>query len=327
MSSHVQGFPSELLKTPPFTAENWPIGAAMMAFANGTASSANGALPADYRLDLMEAAHAGFDHIDLTDNWVEVANLTEGNVARLEEGLAHEGLGISAISVTRKSIIDPDPKAAEANFDYSVRTLEAAAKLGVKVVCLGLHRPLEQAQLDAQWFWHAPGATDDDSAQTRKKAADGFRQLGERAGELGVEISLEMYEDTLLGTSESSVDLITAIDLPNVGLNPDIGNIVRLHRPVEDWRTMVANMAPYTNYWHMKNYFRDEDPVSGGYFTAPAPMDAGFINYREAVGVMLESGFSGPICVEHYGGDGLSMTAQNRDYLRRILDIKLRRQA
>ena len=28
-------------------------------------------------------------------------------------------------------------------------------------------------------------------------------------------------------------------------------------------------------------------------------------------------GFQGILCVEHYGGDGLSVTASNQDYLRR----------
>jgi len=32
---------------------------------------------------------------------------------------------------------------------------------------------------------------------------------------------------------------------------------------------------------------------------------------------------SAPLCVEHYGGDGLSVSASNRDYLRRILAVKL----
>ena len=37
----------------------------------------------------------------------------------------------------------------------------------------------------------------------------------------------------------------------------------------------------------------------------------------------LEAGFDGPMCVEHYGGDGLTVTAMNRDYIRGILAAKL----
>jgi hypothetical protein len=40
------------------------------------------------------------------------------------------------------------------------------------------------------------------------------------------------------------------------------------------------------------------------------------IDYRSAVKLALANGFQGVICVEHYGGDGLSVSATNRDYLR-----------
>ena len=49
----------------------------------------------------------------------------------------------------------------------------------------------------------------------------------------------------------------------------------------------------------------------------PAPMESGLISYREAFKVALSVGFQGIICTEHYGGDGLSVTASNQDYLRR----------
>jgi len=113
------------------------------------------------------------------------------------------------------------------------------------------------------------------------------------------------------------VQLVQDIGLDNVGLNPDLGNLIRLHRPIEDWREMVAKTLPYSNYWHMKNYIRDEDVARDSYITMPAPMESGLINYREAFKVALSVGFQGILCTEHYGGDGLSVTASNQDYLRR----------
>ena len=80
---------------------------------------------------------------------------------------------------------------------------------------------------------------------------------------------------------------------------------------------MVAKTLPYSNYWHMKNYIRDEDVARDSYVAMPAPMESGLINYREAFKVALSVGFQGILCTEHYGGDGLSVTASNQDYLRR----------
>ncbi|SDL25848.1 hypothetical protein SAMN04487916_10784 [Arthrobacter sp. ov407] len=81
--------------------------------------------------------------------------------------------------------------------------------------------------------------------------------------------------------------------------------------------TGFTDADPYSNYLHMKNYIRDEDVARDTYVAMPAPMESGLINYREAFKVALSVGFQGILCTEHYGGDGLSVTARNQDYLRR----------
>ena len=309
----------------PWTAQTWPIGAALLQFPGDRpdGSSLTEADPSQWRPTLREAALAGVQHVDLTDSWVRAADLTPERLDRLTEVAGELGLAFSNISVTRKSVIDPDPAAAARNVDYALRTVDAAASLGVKSVCLGLHQPLTPAQQEAHWFWLAEGAEDPDDPAVRDQAVERFHRIGEHAAGAGVQISLEMYEGTYLGTSQGSVDLVRDIGLDNVGLCPDIGNIVRLHRPVEDWRAMLERMLPFTNYWQVKNYLRDYDPATGAYFSAPAPLETGFIDYRTAIGMAIDAGFAGPLCVEHYGGDGLSVAATNREYLRRILTAKL----
>jgi len=306
-------------------ARSWPIGAATLNFSGdlGEGRSLTDGPPEAWRPVLREVALAGFEHVDLTDSWVRPGDLTTEGRSELVRIAGDLGLAFSAISVTRKSIITPDPEQARANFDYDLRTIDAAAQMGVGVVCLGLHDPLLPAQREALWFWLADGAEDPDDEVTWARAVEGFARLGDYARQYDIRISLEMYEGTYLGTSASSVKLAQDIGRPNVGLCPDIGNIVRLHRPVEDWRDMISAMAPYTNYWQAKNYLRDFDPATGAYFSAPVSLESGFIDYRAAVGIVLDAGFDGPFCVEHYGGDGLSVSATNREYLRRVLAAKL----
>jgi alkanesulfonate monooxygenase SsuD/methylene tetrahydromethanopterin reductase-like flavin-dependent oxidoreductase (luciferase family) len=74
------------------------------------------------------------------------------------------------------------------------------------------------------------------------------------------------------------------------------------------------------NYWHVKNYFRMEDPLRGTVFTTPASLDAGFVDYRKAVTQAVQGGFRGAFLAEHYGGDGLWQSARSRDYLRHLLE-------
>ena len=163
------------------------------------------------------------------------------------------------------------------------------------------------------------GAKNPDDPAIWQKAVSRIRELGRHAEELGIEVSLEMYEDTYLGTADSSVRFVQEVGLPNVGINADLGNLIRLHRPVEHWQQMMEKVAPFAKFWHVKNYTRVEDPVSGAIVTHPAPLESGIINYRAAIRMALAHGFQSAFLCEHYGGDGLTVTAANRDYLRRIL--------
>ena len=150
-----------------------------------------------------------------------------------------------------------------------------------------------------------------------------IRELAEHAQSNGQQITLEMYEDTYVGTADGAIGFLDEVGHDACGLNPDIGNFVRLHRPLEPVDEMLDKLLPHTNYWHVKNYFRTEDATSGMIVTAPAPMEFGVINYRKVIRMAIAAGFRGAFCTEHYGGDGLSVSATNREYIRRILPKRL----
>lgn len=301
-----------------YTADNWPITAALLQF---PATDARGVHVNDAEASvwagvLSEVKEAGFANADLTDSWVRPGDLSQGRLAEFKEAADAVGIGVPVISAIRRSVIEEGRW--EENLAYSHRTIDAAAALGCEVVSFGLHQAITAEQQKQLWFWTVEGYKDPEgNREAWNNAVTRLRELGRHAAEVGVLLSLEMYEDTYLGTADSSVKMVQDIGLANVGLNPDLGNLIRLHRPIEDWREMVAKTLPYSNYWHMKNYIRDEDTARDMYVAMPAPMESGLINYREAFKVALSVGFQGILCTEHYGGDGLSVTASNQDYLRR----------
>lgn len=297
------------------TADAWPIAASLLPFPHPSPGSWNADAEIAWQPMLQDVADAGFRDVDLTDTAAAFGDLSPAQLASLRESLDSTGLTARSISLVRRSVTDA--AAGDENLAYSHRAIETAAELGAGVVSVGLHRPLTPQQRERLWFWTTVGHRDDDAE--RPLAVERFRELGRHAAEVGVLLSLEMYEHTFLGTAESSVRLVEEIGLAEVGLNPDIGNLVRLHEPIEDWRELVRLTMPYANFWHVKNYVRDENPATGLVSTMPSYLESGVINYREAVRVAVESGFQGIICSEHYGGDGLSMSAANRDYLRRVL--------
>jgi sugar phosphate isomerase/epimerase len=295
-----------------FTSEDWPITGAMLVFEGAQQESSE-----TWYRQLSELAFEGFTEVDLTDSWVRVGDLEPSRLTELSDILHLSGLHPEAVSAIRRSVIDPDD--GDENLAYSHRTIDAAAQLGCSVVSVGLHRPLTPTQRSAFWFWTVDGPRDDDSSETWKRAVQRLRELGEHAQAVGVKLSLEMYEDTLLGSADSAVRLVHDIDRPSVGLNPDLGNLYRLHRDVESFQNAVAACIPLSNYWHVKNYYRDSEPDSGAVVTIPAPMSSGSMDYRTAIRTAIDLGYSSPFCVEHYGGDRLSVMSENLRYLRRLL--------
>lgn len=299
--------------------ETWPIAAAMIQYPNllPDGRSVQDQSVEEWAATLADIVEAGFTELDPTDSWLRLADLTP---SRLESFLALTrslGLSIPAISTSRRSVIDAVH--GDEYLAYGHRVIDTASAIGASAVSFGLFEPLTEAQKQVLWFWTVDGARNPDDPATWQKAVSRIRELGRHAEELGIELSLEMYEDTYLGTADSSVRFVDDVGLDNVGINADLGNLIRLHRPVEHWQQMMAKVAPYAKFWHVKNYTRMEDPASGVIMTHPAPLESGIINYRAAIRMALAHGFSSPFLCEHYGGDGVSVAATNRDYLRRIL--------
>lgn len=305
------------------SAAHWPIAAAMLQFPgimqDGTAVT--DASPETWTTLLEPIVAAGFCELEVPSAWLRLGDLTASRLNDFAQVIRHLKLNVPGVSVVRQSIIHPANW--KRNLEFSHRTIDAAATLGAKVVCLGLHDALLPAQTEALWFWSQPGTPKPADPRVRTLAVARYRELAEHAQQLGLEISLEMYEDTYLGTADEAVAFIEDIGHDSAGLNPDIGNIIRLHRPVDHWEYMLTKTLPYANYWHVKNYSRMEDPQHGIVLTAPMPLEFGIINYRDAVRYAISHGFKGTFVVEHYGGDGLSVGARNRDYLRCILSSLL----
>ena len=228
----------------PLSAPDWPICAALLQF---PAVSRTGEVAQDASADtwaraLGQVARAGFDRVELADGWVRVADLSPARRAELGAVTRDAGLDVAAVNIVRRSVIDADHGAE--NLAHAHRTIDAAAELGASVVCASLHQPLTADQRSRLWFWTGQGHVDPDDDAVRALAAERFRDLGRHAASVGLLLSLELYEDTYLGSSESAVRLVTDIGLPEVGLNPDIGNLIRLHRPVEDWWEIARATLP-----------------------------------------------------------------------------------
>ncbi|MFC7432594.1 MULTISPECIES: sugar phosphate isomerase/epimerase family protein [unclassified Agrococcus] len=305
--------------TPPFTAETWPIATCLHGFPTVDAAGValHDATPETWDDMLAQVQDAGFAMIELADSHIRPADLEASRRDELLSIARARGIAIPSVHLQRQSVIMPGHE--ERNLAYAHRTIDAAAEWGMQVFSTGLHQPFSEAQRRALWFWTAPGPKDPDDPEVWDAAVTRLRELGAHAADVGLRMSLEMYEDTYLGTADSAVRLVEEIGLDNVGLNPDVANLIRLHRPIEDWREMHAKTLPYANYWHVKNYQRDEAADGSWATSVPTSMEAGLINYRQVVRDALALGFDGIFLMEHYGGDSLGNCSTNQRYLRSLL--------
>lgn len=308
-----------------FTSRNWPIAGNMLAFGASTADGTpTWEAPVRHWADcLRQMRELGFDHIDPTDAWMPLQKLSDRRLEQFQQVLSDEGLGISSISMTRSSVIDRAN--GEQNLEDAHRLIDIAPQFGATIVNTGFMQALTEPQREALWFWLEEGHHDDPAL--RWTAVERIRELGEHAERSGIQVSLEMYEDTFLGTPDEAVRFLEDVDHSSVGLNPDIGNLIRLHRPLGPLggtpEEMFEKVLPHSNFWHIKNYIRDEDPRTGSYHSAPVPLRQGYINYRKMIRRALDVGYTGPFCCEHYGSDSIGVCAENRDYIRQVLSSAL----
>jgi len=303
------------------TTQRWPIAAAMLQFpgVRRNGMRMQDASPDEWTADFAEIARAGFDLVEVNDQWVAAGDLAPKRVDDLAAAARAAGVRPASYAIVRKSVIDP--RTGDDNLAYAHRALDAAVRLGAGIVSIGFHRPLLPAQQRALWFWTEQGAADDlDDRELWATAVARVQELGRHAAEIGIDLTLEMYEDTFLGTGALAARFVQDVGLAHVGLNPDVGNFVRLHRPVENPVETHAAVLPFANYWHVKNYLRDEDRAQGTVTSMPAPLELGVIDYRTEIRTALSLGFQGMFVCEHYGGDGLGVSARNREYLHGILD-------
>ncbi|MFD6137839.1 sugar phosphate isomerase/epimerase family protein [Isoptericola sp. NPDC056618] len=302
------------------TADTWPIAANMLSFGSTAADGTpNVDAPAEsWRGQLQQVADLGFADVDPTDAWLSIGEMTDARFAELLVVLKEVGLAVPSVSTTRRSVVDAARGEEYLRFGHTI--IDRAPALGAEVVNFGFMQALTPAQEKALWFWLAEGHRDDlADAENRDLAVRRIRELADHAAEVGVQVSLEMYEDTYIGTPDLAVRFLEDVDRDNVGLNPDLGNLVRLHREIEDIPTMFAKVLPHTNFWHIKNYTRDVDLATGAYATHPTPLVQGVVNYRVMIRQALELGFEGVFVCEHYGSDSLGVAALNREYIRGVL--------
>lgn len=160
-------------------------------------------------------------------------------------------------------------------------------------------------------------ATETDFATTARY----LQEAAALAADLGVEIAIEMHQRSIADNSWSCLHLLELIDRPNVGINPDLGNLYWSYdEPEESMEACIAALAPHAKYWHCKSLHRTSVPEHHRAYFRRVPLPEGEIDYRFAITAMARADYDGYLAIEGVPlGDQLYNDGRSFAYCQQII--------
>jgi sugar phosphate isomerase/epimerase len=249
--------------------------------------------------------------------------MPESELVLLRQQLNRNGIEPAAIKCGGKDLYSP--QVASTNRETVLKAVQAAALIGAKTVSVGISSPVSREAVpehDRIGRKTSPGSSAIAAPQAFEKTADAFRIIADAGSLVGVNISIEMHQNSIADCGQSTMKIHAMVNHPNFGVNPDLGNLVWTYmHPEEDYRDTIALMAPKATYWHMKNMKRVHIPDLERTIFLRGPLWEGYVDFRWAVTEMLRAGYTGYGTIEGCGeGDHLSYVAQGLAYLRRVIE-------
>jgi sugar phosphate isomerase/epimerase len=241
------------------------------------------AFAGEYGFGGMEIIAApGSSQIDLT-------NFTKADADRINDLMERRALLISSLAAYTNNT-DPDPAARKANNNVVMKAVDAAAMLGVDVVCTLAGHPV-------------PGKS---KMQTiEEDCAQVFTPIAEYAERKGVKIALENWYATNIQHLGHWQRLFEVVPNANFGLNFDPSHL--LWQDI-DYIHAVETFANRIFHSHAKDTAINEtkrrwvgNQHDGGWWRYVIP-GLGKVNWGEYLSALRANGYNGVLSIEHEDG-------------------------
>ena len=234
-----------------------------------------------------------------------------------------EGEGVPCIAV-RGGGGFANPRVSAQNRARVEDAIRMAASIGANLVNMTVGTPATNPQGPGASLVGeriSQGGSRTASAADFEVTARHLREAAALAADLGVEISIEMHQHSIADNSWSCLHLLELIDRPNVGINPDLGNLYWNYEiPEETTEACIVALAPKAKYWHCKQLRRAHIPELQKAYFHKVPLPDGEIDYRFAIAAMADAGYGGVLAIEGVReGDQLSADRRSLEYCRQIL--------
>lgn len=216
------------------------------------------------------------------------------------------------------------PRLLAASVKRLEQTIRLAGRLGAQVANSGLTTPPYDPQGPGARNWGESSSQGSSRTATEadyERTAAALQQASALAADVGVQIAIEVHQHSIVDNSWSALHLLDLVDRPNVGVNPDLGNIYWTYdEPEETTEKAIVALAPRAKYWHCKNLMRLNIPQLRYSIMQRVPLPDGDIDYRFAIAAMRAANYQGYLAVEGLQlGDQLTADGKSAAHVRAIL--------
>ena len=264
---------------------------------------------------LEKVKDIGFDGIELP-----AMSLSDAEIETLRTELL--GAGVPCVAI-RGGGGAAHPRVAAENKQRMEDAVHFAAKIGAGVVNSTVTTPPRAPNSKGTYRGESvsQGSSRHASAEDYKRTASAVSDVASVAADVGVEISIEIHQNSIVDNSWSALHLLDLMDAPNVGVNPDLGNIYWTYDiPEESCEDAIVALAPHVNYWHCKSLYRVHIPELETAIYVQAPLPDGEIDYRFAIAALLDVDYDGYLAIEGVRyGDGFHQDGKSVAYVKSVL--------
>ena len=279
-----------------------------------------GALPtdaADRQRFLTHAKKIGFDGIELP-----AMNLADAEAATFRSEL--EDAGMPCVAIRGGGGAAADPQVAAANKQRMIDAVQFSAKMGAGIVNSTVTTPPNDPGGKGTYRGESvsQGSSRQANDEDYERTASAVSEVAGIAADLGIEISIEIHQNSIADNSSSTLRLLELIDAPNVGINPDLGNIYWTYDiPEETCEAAITAVAPQVNYWHCKSLYRVHIPDLETAIYVQVPLPDGEIDYRFAIAALLDVNYNGYLAIEGIrDGDQFHQDGRSVAYVKSVLE-------
>ena len=262
----------------------------------------------------------GFEAVELGVDMVGGPDAGEGPVTDLRREL--EDYGTPCVAVRGGGGVSQPNIAAHSRLMLD-KTVEVASWLGADTVNVTTSTPPRNPDMAGAFVGEpvSQGGSRMASADAFERTAAALREVGARAGALGIDVTIEVHQQSITDNSWSTLYMLDLIDSPHVFANPDLGNVYWCYDiPEESTEDAIVALAPRSKYWHCKNLQRVHIPENEHAIFIRVPLPDGEIDYRFAISAMHDAGFDGYLAVEGMTqGDQITNDRRSLEYVKQLL--------